>query len=117
MIQSIRVRAWQNGKLVGEFAEKGGKAAEVEWPLNPPAVPAGAEAGSGPWLQLDKTRADFSGISLGASAAEVLQTGRLRCHLRQRHQAGSSSSQRSRCPAAPTHRLPMTLPRALETDH
>lgn len=76
MIQSIRVRAWQNGKLVGEFAEKGGKAAEVEWPMNPPAglaVPAGAEAVSGPWLLLDKTRADFSGIPLGASAAEVLK--------------------------------------------
>ena len=76
MIQSIRVRAWQNGKLVGEFAEKGGKSAEVEWPMNPPAgsaVPAGAESVSGPWLLLDKTRADFSGISLGASAAEVLK--------------------------------------------
>lgn len=73
MIQSIRVRAWQNGKLVGEFAEKGGKAADVEWPLNPPDVPEGAEAGSGPWLLLEKDRAGFSGISLGASAAEVLK--------------------------------------------
>jgi hypothetical protein len=72
-LNTIRVRAWQNGKLVGEFAEKGGKAAEVEWPLNPPAVPAGGEAVSGPWLLLDKDRADFSGISLGASAADVLK--------------------------------------------
>ena len=73
MIQSIRVRAWQNGKLVGEFAEKGGKAAEAEWPLSPPAVTEGAEAVSGPWLLLDKNRADFSGIPLGASATDVLK--------------------------------------------
>ena len=73
MIQSIRVRAWGNGKLVGEFAEKGGKAADVEWPLNPPPVPEGADAGSGPWLLLEKERADFSGLALGASATEVMK--------------------------------------------
>lgn len=73
MIQSIRVRAWQHGKLVGEFSDKSGKAADVEWPLNPPLIPEGAEAGSGPWLLLEKERADFSGIQLGASANEVLQ--------------------------------------------
>jgi len=73
MIQSIRVRAWQNGKLVGEFSEKGGKAADVEWPLNPPPVPEGAEVGSGPWLLIADGRADFSGLALGASAAEVLK--------------------------------------------
>lgn len=73
MFQSIRVRAWQHGKLVGEFAEKGGKAADAEWPMNPPAVPEGAEAGSGPWLLLKKDSADFSGISLGASATDVLK--------------------------------------------
>jgi len=73
MIQSIRVRAWQNGNLVGEFAEKDGKAADADWPLNPPAVPEGAESGSGPWLLLKKDGADFSGISLGASATDVLK--------------------------------------------
>jgi hypothetical protein len=73
MVQSIRVRAWQNGKLVGEYAEKGGKAADVAWPLNPPRAPDGTEAGSGPWLLLEKDRADFSGISLRASAADVLK--------------------------------------------
>lgn len=73
MIQSIRVRAWQNGKLIGEFAEEGGKASDGEWPLNPPPIPEGAEVGSGPWLLLEKDRADFFGISLGASAVDVLK--------------------------------------------
>lgn len=37
------------------------KLAKEEWPLSPPTVPEGAEAGSGPWLLLEKDRADFSG--------------------------------------------------------
>ncbi len=71
MIQDIRVRAWQQGKLVGEFAEKSGKAGNADWAMNPPSVPAGVEAGSGPWLLLKKESADFSGVTLGATAAEV----------------------------------------------
>lgn len=74
MVQNIRVRAWQHGKLVGEFARKAAKQATDEWPLNPPPIPAGVEAGSGPWLLLDKGGADFAGLTMGASAVDVLKT-------------------------------------------
>jgi hypothetical protein len=73
MIQSIRVRVWQHGRLIGEFAERSGVGANVEWPLDAPPIPAGAEVGSGPWLLLEKDRADFSGLALGAPATEVLK--------------------------------------------
>ena len=73
LFESLKVRAWQNGRLVGEFAEKSGPGAKVVWPLSPPPVPAGSEAGVGPWLLLEKDRADFAGRSLGASAAEVMK--------------------------------------------
>lgn len=73
MVQTVRVRAWAHGRLVGESAGKGSGAKIDDWPLEPPPVPVGADAGPGPWLLLTKDAADFSGVPLGAGATEVMK--------------------------------------------
>lgn len=71
ILQGIRVRVWQRGKLVGEYTEKGSKAAKIDWPMSPPAVPEGAEAGVGPWLLLTAGEQNFAGLRLGDAAGRV----------------------------------------------
>lgn len=71
LFRDIRVRAWQNGKLIGQFPKTISKEEDSAWALQPPAVPPGSEAGPGPWLLVTDGGVQFSGLSLGASAAQV----------------------------------------------
>lgn len=73
ILQGVRARVWRQGVLMAEFTEKNTKAAGEDWPLQPPDVPPGAEAGSGPWLLMLPDRFEFAGMSLGTPAAAVLK--------------------------------------------
>lgn len=73
ILQGIRVRVWQNGRLLGEFSEAGKKVNTLDWPLQQPAVPSGSEAGPGPWLLVTEDTCNFGGLTFGASGASVVE--------------------------------------------